>query len=352
MLPEILQACATYPIGHRSEEFRQLHAEVVAGVRWLLGTTGWVILSTSSATGLMEAAVRNLCRRKVLNLVCGAFSQRQADITIACGLPQTTLAVPWGQANLPEQVEQALGEGEYDLVTVVYNETSTGLTNPVKEIAAVVRRFPGVLLAVDAVSAMAGLPLEMDEWGVDVVFASVQKAWALPPGFAVLALNERALQRAEQVSQAQRGYYFDFVRLVKSAEKNQTLVTPSLPHIYALKVQLQRIRQEGKARRFARHREMAEFVRRWGRERFGLFPQARFASDTVTCFANEQGLDYKALVQKAAARGYAISGGYGPLKGKTFRLAHMGDLTMADMQEVTAVLDEIIEELQHEGAGH
>ncbi len=350
--PEILQACGTYPVGHRSSEFRRLHQEVVDGVRWLLATSSWVILSTSSATGLMEAAVRNLCRKKVLNLVCGAFSQRQADITAACGLPQTTLEVPWGRANQPEEVEQALAQDEYDVVTVVYNETSTGLTNPLQEIAAVVRKFPEVLLVVDAVSAMAGLPLEMDAWGVDVVFASVQKAWALPPGFAILALNERALRRAEQVPQSQRGYYFDFPRLVRAADKNQTLVTPSLPHIFALRVQLQQMRAEGKTERFARHREMADFVRNWGVKRFGLFPDPAYASDTLTCFANKMDLDYGALVTSADRRGFQVSGGYGPLKGRTFRLAHMGDLTLEDMQEVTAVLDEIIEELSHESAHH
>jgi aspartate aminotransferase-like enzyme len=342
---EILEAMAQYPIGHRTADYRALQSSVTSGIKELLYTKQNVLISTSSATGLMEAGVRNLSNLRVANFVCGAFSQRQADITRICGLDQDVFKVEWGQATTAQQVESVLSEGDYDLVTVVFNETSTGVMNPLAEIGEVVKKFPKVLLMVDAVSGMLGAPLKIDEWGIDMALASVQKAWALPPGFAVMSLSDRALERSRSIPDAQKGYYFDFVRMHKAGEKSQTTVTPSIPHIYALAAQLDRIKAEGLENRFARHRKMAVKVREWGRERFGLFAQPGYESETLTCFNNESKLDLIELAQQMRNRNYLISGGYGDLKGKTFRLAHMGDLQMTDIEDVLNVLDEVIEEL-------
>lgn len=336
----VLQELARYPIGHRTETFRDLYAEIQSGLKEVLMTSGHVVLSTSSATGLMEASVRNLTRKRVANFICGAFSKRMADITRACGLPQDDFNVEWGRATKPEHVAQALETGEYDVVTVVHNETSTGVMNPLLEIAKVVREYPDVLLVVDAVSSMMGAPIHVDDWGLDVVLASVQKAWALPPGFAIATLSEAAVERAKEVPQSQRGFYFDFERMVTAGAKKQTPITPSIPHMYALRRQLERIRVEGLEARWERHRKMAQQVRNWGAESFGLFPEPGAESVTLTCFTNNAGIDLVKLVERIQNRGYLISGGYGDLKGKTFRLAHMGDLFPKDIDEVLAIIDE------------
>lgn len=341
--PEILEAMNQYPIGHRTPEYRELQAEVVSGLKRLLFTEQHLLVSTSSATGLMEAGVRNLSRKRVANFVCGAFSQRQADITAACGLEQDVFQVPWGQATRPEQVKSALEKSEYDLVTVVFNETSTGVMNPLESIGEVVKQFPGTLLMVDAVSGMMGSPIRVDDWGIDMLLASVQKAWALPPGFAMTTLSEAALERSRSISSAQKGVYFDFVKMHKAGEKSQTPITPGIPHLYGLKAQISRIEEEGLENRFKRHREMAERVRSWGRDRFGLFAESGYESDTLTCFSNQSKDDLIQLAASMRQRNYLISGGYGDLKGQTFRLAHMGDLQMEDIEDVLGVLDEVLE---------
>ena len=342
---DVLDAMAQYPIGHRTSDYRELQSKVVSGIKECLYTNQSVLVSTSSATGLMEAGVRNLSNRKVANFVCGAFSKKQADITKICGLDQDVFDVDWGQAITADFVDSVLAKGNYDLVTVVFNETSTGVMNPLQEIGEVVKKYPDVLLMVDAVSGMMGSPIKVDEWGIDMALASVQKAWALPPGFAVTSLSDRALERSRSIADSQKGYYFDFVRMHKAGEKSETMVTPSIPHLYGLSKQLDRIKAEGLENRFARHKEMAERVREWGIDRFGLFAQPGYESDTLTCFGNNAGIDLIALAAEMKSRNYLISGGYGDLKGKTFRLAHMGDLRMEDINDVLGVLDEVIEAL-------
>ncbi len=342
---DVLDAMSQYPVGHRTEDYRELQSKVVSGIKECLYTDQSVLVSTSSATGLMEAGVRNLSKHKVANFVCGAFSNKQAAITKICGLNQDVFEVEWGQAITADYVDSVLSKGSYDLVTIVFNETSTGVMNPLQEIGEVVKKYPDVLLMVDAVSGMLGAPIKVDEWGVDMALASVQKAWALPPGFAVTSLSDKALERSGSIPDSQKGFYFDFVRMHKAGEKSETMVTPSIPHLYGLSKQLDKIKAEGLENRFARHREMAARVRDWGRDRFGLFAQAGYESDTLTCFGNKVGIDLIALASKMKSRNYLISGGYGDLKGKTFRLAHMGDLKMDDMNDVLRVLDEVIETL-------
>ncbi|MCF7922588.1 MAG: alanine--glyoxylate aminotransferase family protein [Candidatus Marinimicrobia bacterium] len=342
---DVLDAMAQYPIGHRTSDYRDLQSKVVSGIKECLYTNQSVLVSTSSATGLMEAGVRNLSKKKVANFVCGAFSKKQAEITKICGLDQDVFEVEWGQAITADLVDRALSEGDYDLATVVFNETSTGVMNPLEQIGEVLKKYPDVLLMVDAVSGMMGAPIKVDEWGIDMALASVQKAWALPPGFAITSLSDKALERSRSIPDAQKGFYFDLVRMHKAGEKSETMITPSIPHLYGLSKQLDRIKAEGLDNRFARHREMAKRVRDWGKDRFGLFAQPGYESDTLTCFSNKSGIDLIALANEMKSRNYLISGGYGDLKGKTFRLAHMGDLKMEDMNDVLMVLDEVIEAL-------
>ena len=241
--PETYEAMCQDMIGHRGGDFEALYASIQPGLKQILGTERPVYLSTSSAWGVMEGAIRNLVQSKVLNLCCGAFSDKWYDVALRCGKEAEKIQVEWGQPIDPEAVRAKLSEGGFDTVTLVHNETSTGVMNDLAGIAAVVNEFPGVLLVVDTVSSLSAVPVEMDKLGIDVVLAGVQKALALPPGLAVFAISEAALERASQTEG--RGYYFDFIEFEKNAAKNNTPSTPAVSLMYALKQKVDSIMAEG-----------------------------------------------------------------------------------------------------------
>ncbi|MBN1936223.1 MAG: alanine--glyoxylate aminotransferase family protein, partial [Anaerolineae bacterium] len=197
---KVLLAQAAPMIGHRGSEYSTLQAEVTPKLQQLLYTTQRVFMFAASSTGVMEGAVRQCSTRRVLNTVCGAFSERWHEITRANGVSCDKVEAPMGQAVTPALVDEALAQGEYDAVTVVLNETSTGIANPVREIAALIRqKYPDVVVLVDAVSGMGGIRIEFDAWDIDVCLAGVQKCFALPPGLTVCAVSERMMARARQV---------------------------------------------------------------------------------------------------------------------------------------------------------
>jgi aspartate aminotransferase-like enzyme len=328
-------------IGHRSSDYAALQARVTSKLQRMLYTEQRVFLFGSASTDVMEGAVRQCSTTRVLNTVCGAFSQRWHDITAANGVACDVVEVPMGQAITPDLVDQALSRGDYDAMTVVLNETSTGVMNPVAEIAAQVRaHYPEVLILVDAVSAMAGVRIEFDAWDVDVCLAGTQKCFALPPGLTVCAVSERAMARSRQVSG--KGYYYDFEINDKYLQRDQTPATPPISLIQALDVQLDAILAEGLDNRWVRHVAMAERVRGWARERFRLFSDQKYLSNTVTNIENVRGIDVVALNHELGRRGATISNGYGALKGTCFRIAHMGDLTVGDIEWLLAQIDDII----------
>lgn len=339
--PEVLQAMATPQIHHRSPEFSELYAELQTKLKKFLFTEQTVFLFASSSTGAMEAAVQNCVKKRCLNLVNGAFAKRWQEITETCGIPNDVLEVPWDKAIQPDQVEEKLRTGKFDAVTVVYNESSTGLLNPVPEIAEVVRKFPDVLLLVDAVTAMGGIKIEFDKLGLDVCLAGVQKAMGLPPGLTICAVSDRALARAEAVRP--RTYYFSFLNMLKSHKKNQTPETPAIPHLFALNVQLDAMFEEGLERRFARHEEMAQIVQRWAKQHFDIYPEEGYWSKTLTCVRNSRGISVTDLINTLISEfGIRIANGYGDLKEKTFRIAHMGDLTPADIRGLLATINTVL----------
>jgi predicted phosphoserine aminotransferase len=339
VVPEILAHLARPVIGHRGEEMQAILGEVIERGRRLFGASAHEIFVTgSSATGLWEAAIRNVVERRVLVPVCGAFSERFYEVAVGCGAEAERIDVEWGRPIDPGQVAERLASGRFDAVAVVHNETSTGVVNPLAAIAEAVRRVPDVALLVDCVSSLAGMPVEVDRNGIDVALASVQKCLALPPGLAICAVSARAMERSKR--RTGKGYYFDFVRLKASFDKRQPMATPSVSHIFALQAQLRRIEAETLEGRYARHRAMAEETRAWAkRARFDLFAAEGARSDTVTCVANSRGIEVGAFVKRAAERGYSISNGYGRLKEKTFRIGHMGDHTVEGVRRLLEVLD-------------
>jgi aspartate aminotransferase-like enzyme len=332
-------------IGHRGSGFTDLYAAIQPKLRNLLGTQNPVFLSTSSAWGVMEASIRNLTAKKVLNCCCGAFSDKWLDVSQRCGLQAEALKVEWGQPILPEAVDAKLKTGQFDAITLVHNETSTGVMNPLPEIAAVLKKYPDVMFIVDCVSSMTGVKIETDALGIDVLLAGVQKAWALPPGLSVFAVSDRALKKAATIPA--RGYYFDFLEFKANHDKNMTPSTPSIPHVYGIKHKLDQFEKEGLENRYARHRQMAGMVRDWAkRNGFELFPRTGYESVTLTCVKNNKNIDV-AKFQKIVKERHKllIDGGYGQIKGKSFRLSHMGDETPDTINELLAALDDSLKAL-------
>ncbi|MFP6854471.1 MAG: alanine--glyoxylate aminotransferase family protein [Opitutales bacterium] len=334
----------THPVmGHRSGDFVELYQAVQPGLQKLFATESPVFLSTSSAWGLMEGAIRNVSSKRVLNCMCGAFSDKWFDVSRRCGKEATDLRFEWGRPVEPEAVRKELEQGKYDAITLVHNETSTGVMNPLSEIMAVVREFPEVISIVDTVSSFSALPTPMDQLGVDVMLTGTQKALAMPPGLALFAVSERAMERAS--SMEGRGYYFDFLEFQKNHEKGMTPSTPVIPLIHALRSKLDDIAEEGLDARYARHRLTNACTRRWMEQHgFRLFPDEKNAAVTLCCIDNCRELDLvnfnKALQSE---KKFSINCGYGKIKGKTFRISNMGDETEETMAELFNAMNDLIE---------
>src|SRR2546429_5851673 len=248
-------------IGHRGEDFRNLYRAIHPGLQTLFGTKQPVFLSTSSAWGVMEASIRNLADRGVLCCMCGAFSDKWLDVAKRCGKEAEPLQVDWGKHIDHKAVDRQLATGKFDTVTLIHNETSTGVMNPLPEICCVLAKYPDVALVLDTVSSFSAVPIAMDALGIDVMLTGAQKALALPPGFSLFSVSGKAFARAEK--QKDRGYYFDFLEFKKQQTEFMTPSTPSIGHIFALQSKLEDIFAETLPARFARHARTNALVHYW-----------------------------------------------------------------------------------------
>lgn len=339
--PEVLEKMASPMIGHRSKACAELQQRISEKLQQVFYTKNVIVLSTSSGSGLMESAIRCCTAKKAAVFSIGSFGERWHKMAMVNGKEADIFRVPLGQATQAADVDAALSTGEYDLVTITHNETSTGVMNPIAEISAVIKKYPDIVFCVDAVSSMGGTYIPVDELGIDICITSSQKCLGLPPGLSVASVSEKAYQRAKTVTN--RGLYFDLVSLYEKArDKYQYPSTPSVSHYFALDYQLEQMLAEGLAKRYARHLEMAEYTRDWARRYFAVFPDARYLSNTLTTVTNTRGISVAELNAELGKRGLAISNGYGDLKEKTFRIAHMADCTLSDIKEVTAAIVEIL----------
>ena len=342
--PEILDAQTQWMIGHRMPECLDLVGQIKPKLAQVFFTEQTVLITASSGTGLWEAAARNLVNKKVLTCVNGAFAERFSDVAEMNGKAIEVLSAPWGQPILPEAVVERLATGEFDAVSIVHNETSTGVTSPIRDIAQAIRALPNgqdIMILVDSVSGLAGARIEMDAWDLDMVLASSQKAFALPPGLAFCAVSDRAMAKAKTVPA--RGYYFDFISLAKSMAKNQTPATPAVSLLFALDRQLDDMMAEGMEQRFTRHLAMRDRTLAWAHgQGFDIFAAPGYESPTVTCISNNREIDISAFNKFLRTKGMVISNGYGDLKGKTFRIAHMGDTQMDELEVLYAAMDEFL----------
>ncbi|HEX7555003.1 MAG TPA: alanine--glyoxylate aminotransferase family protein [Leptolinea sp.] len=340
--PVVLAAQAKPMMPHRSKEFEEIFRRTAEKAQKLFYTQFRVFQGTSSGSGMQEAGIRNFVQEQVLSCVNGAFADRWYKCAIANGKQADKLEVAWGQAITPELLADALKKKSYEAVTIVHNETSTGVESPVKDLAKVVHEIsPDTLILVDAVSSLGGVKIEMDAWGIDFMLTSSQKCLALPPGLSLAAASDRAMKKAETV--ANRGWYFDLVLMEKHRLKDSTPMTPVMPLIFALDVQMDRILEEGLDNRFARHTAMAKRTQSWAIAH-GMEPLAAeaYRSKTVSTIKNTKALDIAALNKFLLTKGMRIANGYGDLKDKTFRIAHMGEITMSDVDTLLAYMEEFM----------
>ncbi len=343
-VPEDIRQAMTGPmIGHRSAAFKEIYGRLAARLPQVLRTSGDGMFASGSSTLLMEAAIASCVERDVLHLVNGDFSKRWLQISKSLGKSADAIEVPLGEAVSPDLVRAALGRKRYEAVALVHNETSTGVLSPLAEIAAAVRAESDALILVDTVSSLGGAPVETDDWGLDVTLAGTQKALALPPGLAVFALSERAAERAGKVSR--RGFYTDLLRYRDKHREGGTITTPALPLVYALDVQLGRLLDEGMEARWARHSALAARTAEWAAARgFRYAPKQGVRSPTVSCLRPPDGVAAPDLVKMLARRGFTMGGGYGEWKASTFRIGHMGEVRLSDLDPLLQAIDEVTAE--------
>ena len=339
---ETFAAMSQTMIGHRGKDFEELYASTQPGLQEIFGTARPVFLATCSAWGVMEGALLNLAKKKVLCLCCGAFSDKWLDVAKKCGFEAEAVQAEWGHAIDPEAVRAKLAEGGFDTVTFIHSETSTGVLNDIVGISQVVKSFPDTMLIVDCVSSLSTVPVNMDANHIDVMLAGVQKALALPPGLAVFAVSEAAMERAK--GKANRGYYLDFIEFAKNAAVNNTPSTPAISIIYGLQHILREIAKEGFAARQVRHATTNAMIAAWGaRHGFERFAPEGRRSFALTCFKTPVDFDLAGFIKNLKTQHhFLINGGYGKIKGSTFRISNMGNETVATIQELITAMDDVL----------
>jgi len=341
--PIIRDEMSRQMFSHRSPEYAELHFRLVNNLKRFMGTKNEIFIFTSSATGIMEACARNCVNNKVLNLVNGAFSERFSKVCKMNGKKTERVDVEWGKAIIPELVDEVLNDSDVEAVTLVHNETSTGVMNPLKEISKVVKKYD-VLFFVDTVSSMGGTPINVDELGIDVCFFSVQKCMGIPPGLAIGSVSKRALEKSMDVEN--KGYYFNFEILKKYSDKNNTPATPAIPQILALNRQIELIFKTGLKKHFKKFIEVSGLIRE-SVKNMGLkvFPDERYVSVTMNCFESNP-INPNKIVLKMKENGYIIANGYGKIKDKTFRIGNMSGIGIEDAVDMLQTLERVIDELR------
>tara|TARA_B100001029_G_C15029063_1_gene435650 strand:+ start:18 stop:1106 length:1089 start_codon:yes stop_codon:yes gene_type:complete len=346
---DILESFSTYQVGHRTPEFSELCETVINGIQKVLYTKNQIFLASHAATGLWELGLKNTVKptSKVLHAINGAFSNKWSNVSEKCGIKYSNIEKSWGTGIHPEDIDKELSTGNYDIFCMVHNETSTGVMSNLESISELLKsKYPNIIWMVDAVSSMAGSKIEVDKLGVDFIFASTQKAWGLPAGFAVCSVSDRLMKRSKTIQN--KGYFFDLEIYDKYYQKWQTPVTPSIPHLFGLKKTIEIIEKEGLENRWNRHIECAEHTRNWAiNHGQSLFPESICLSPTLTCINNERKWDINKINEKLLECGYRMDRGYGKLRGQAFRIAHMGNVYLEDLKDYLNNFDNVLSELKY-----
>lgn len=341
-----MQAMLQPMIPHRGSQFENLFGRLQEGLRPLFKTERPVYVSSSSATGMMEAAIRCAPAGRILCLVNGAFSERFAFIASMCGRDVDRYDVAWGQVHTIPQLEERLSMRQYSAITVVHSETSTGALNDVRAISDCAHRHKALCL-IDSVSGLGGAELRFDEWKLDYVLTGSQKAIAIPPGLSFAVASAALIDQASHVHG--RGVYFDLVEMDAFARRNQTPSTPALPLFYAMETQLKSIGQEGLESRWTRHKAMAARMQEWvvkisdetGKKLANIAPLGS-QSPTVSAIRLPSDMTAESFTDAVGKRGIVIGNGYGKLKSSTFRIGHMGDHTVETIDRCLAACASVL----------
>jgi aspartate aminotransferase-like enzyme len=345
-LPEaVREASARQMVNHRGPEFRELIARVTERLKVAFATKNDILILTASGTGAMEAVVVNHLSPgdPVLAVSIGSFGERFSKIATTYGADVTKLDVEWGRAADPEDVSGALrsmaAAGKpARAILLTHNETSTGVENPLAELAAVTREVsPDTLILVDAISGLGAVPFETDGWGLDVVATGSQKSWMSPPGLAMVSVGDRAWAAGESARMPR--FYFDLAKARKSLATGETPWTPAVGVLFAMDAALEMLESEGLPQIFARHAACAAAARA-GLSALGypLFADPRYASKTVTSASLPEGVEWAALNKEMRARGLVVAGGQDWLAGKILRIGHLGDVDVDQVVEAIGVI--------------
>ena len=340
---DVIDAMAEPMFGHRMDRMTDLYTTIVEDTKEFLGTDNDVIILTGSGTEFWEASTLNLVDENILVATCGSFSERHANVAERLGKNVDTIDYEWGEAVKPDDIREALESSDkhYDVVACVKNESSTGIRNPIEEIGDVVDEYEDTYFVVDAVSSLGGDYVDIDEHGIDVIFASSQKAFAMPPGVAICVVSDEAYERELEKDSA--SWYGGFQRCLDYYDrKGQTHSTPAIPIMLAYRKQMKHMLEEGHEARDERHREMAEYTREWAREHFAMFPEEGYESQTVSCIENTQGINVAETVAEVNEKyDMAFSSGYGDLSEESFRIGHMGEHDVESIKELTDAIEDV-----------
>lgn len=338
--PDVMAAMQRPMITHRGPEMAAYLARIQRGLQQVFRTTRPVLMSTSSATGLLEGAIRAGVERRVLVAVGGLFGERLAQIAESCGKEVVRVMVPEGRTIEPSHLARFLHGPDVDAVALVHSETATGALAPLEELAAEVRRHDDITLLVDAVSSAGAIPIETDAWDVDFIGTGSQKALALPPGLALGVASPRLLERARRLPG--RGWYFDPLLLVDVARSHLPTQTPAISLLYALDRQLERIAAEGLERRWARHQAMGAIVARWcdSHPGFSLLAPPDRRSWSVSVIRTP--VPAAALVARLAGEGWIVAPGLPPLADAVIRIGHMGEVGPADVEALLSAIEKAV----------
>ncbi len=344
--PETQLAMAQPIIHHRSPLFMDILGEVRAELKYLFQTEQEVLIFAATGTGAMEGTVANTLSAGDTALVVdgGKFGERWTELCNVYGVKVDRIAVEWGRAVDPQEVARRLDANPaIKAVFVQANETSTAVQHPVKELAEVTRSRPGTILAVDAISALGGYSLPMDEWGIDVLVAGSQKAMMLPPGLAFAALSPKAWEFVKNSKLPK--YYFDFAKALKSQGKNQTPYTSAVSLILGLREVLGKIKKMGLEKIYAHNRRLSKATKA-AVKAMGMELYSRdYPSVVLTAVQCPEGVDGQKVVAELRKKGIWIAGGQAQAKGKIFRIAHMGFIDTVDLLGTIGGLEEVLNAL-------
>lgn len=353
--PDVLQAMARPPMGHRTPDFEEILEDCWRNLKHVFQTKNDVLIITGSGTSAMDAAISSTLKpgEEVVCIGGGKFGERFIEIADAYGLKPREVKVEWGDAVAPEKVEEVVADSDARAITLTHNETSTGVVHDARAVGKIAREY-GLLYIMDGITSVGGDEVKADAWGVDICITGSQKCLAAPPGLAMMSVSDKAWEAVDEKGRS--NYYLDMAAYRRALKKKTTPYTPSVSLIYGLQAALRRVVEEGLEARVKRHRAMAEATREACRAmNIGLFPREEVASNTVTALRIPEGLtDDDVRGRMKREHGILLAGGQAQLKGRIFRIGHMGNVSYPGIIDALGALEDVLKKSGHDlepGAG-